>query len=170
MEQISSEIITIRHASQIDLPALEWEGELTHFRNIFAEAYRLMELGEGLIWVVDHLEKGLIGQLFVHLYPVQNRFSNQKPQAYIYGFRIRTSFRQQGIGTRLMRQAESDLEQRGYQLITLNVGRNNPRARKLYERLGFRVVSAEPGVWSYIDENGVRREVNEPAWRMEKEI
>lgn len=170
MEQTSVEIITIRYADQIDIPLLEWEGEFTHFRNIFAEAYRLMELGEGIIWVADHLERGLIGQLFVHLYPRQNKISNQKPQAYIYGFRIRPSYRQQGIGTRLLRQAENDLEQRGYRLITLNVGRDNPRARTLYERLGFCVVSAEPGIWSYLDENGVRREVNEPAWRMEKEI
>lgn len=170
MEQTSIEIITIRLASQMDLPLLEWEGEFSHFRNIFAEAYRLMEIGEGIIWVVEHLEKGLIGQLFVHLYPIQNRVSNQKPQAYIYGFRIRPPFRELGIGTRLMRQAEGDLEQRGYRLVTLNVGRNNPRARRLYERLGFRVVSAEPGIWSYLDENGVRCEVNEPAWRMEKEI
>ncbi len=60
--------VIIRYASHQDLPALEWEGEFTHFRHVFAEAYRLKELGEVIIWVADLPEFGLIGQLFIQLY------------------------------------------------------------------------------------------------------
>jgi len=83
---------------------------------------------------------------------------------------VRPEFRGEGIGTTLMETAEEDLRQRGFQLVSLNVARNNQDARRLYERLGYQVVAPEPGIWSYIDHRGRRRQVEEPAWRMEKEL
>ena len=80
--------ILIRHASRHDLPALEWEGEFTHFRHVFSEAYRLMELGEVIMWVAELPEFGLIGQLFIQLYGPNQIQSNTSKYAYIYGFRV----------------------------------------------------------------------------------
>jgi len=160
--------VIIRYASHQDLPALEWEGEFTHFRHVFAEAYRLKELGEVIIWVADLPEFGLIGQLFIQLYGPNHLQANVGKYAYIYGFRVRPVYRGNGIGSRLLQKAETDLVSRGFERIALNVARDNEPARHLYERLGYRVVAPEPGIWSYLDDQGHRRFVNEPAWRMEK--
>jgi ribosomal protein S18 acetylase RimI-like enzyme len=162
--------VIIRHASRQDLPALEWEGEFTHFRHVFAEAYRLKELGDVIMWVAELPEFGLIGQLFIQLYGPNQLQANGKRYAYIYGFRVRNVYRGQGIGSRLLQKAETDLVSRGFQRIALNVARDNKPARRLYERLGYRVVAPEPGIWSYLDDQGRRRFVNEPAWRMEKQF
>jgi ribosomal protein S18 acetylase RimI-like enzyme len=43
-----------------------------------------------------------------------------------------------GIGTSLMREAERILAERGYRRVALGVGVDNLRARRLYERLGYR--------------------------------
>ena len=88
----------------------------------------------------------------------------------MYGFRIRPAYRSLGVGTRMINFIENDLRQRGYRLLTLNVAVNNPRARNLYSRLGFVVVAHEPGIWSYLDDEGRRKWVEEPAWRMEKHL
>lgn len=162
--------VQIRKASRNDLPALEWEGEYTHFRRMFAEAYRLMEIGNAVMWVADLIDEGLVGQLFVQMYH-QTR-SEVKPThyAYIYGFRVRPTFRGFGIGSELLQTAEDDLHYRGFLRIALNVARDNESARRLYERFGYRVVAPEPGIWSYLDDKGKRCFVNEPAWRMEKDI
>ena len=162
--------VIIRYASHQDLPALEWEGEFTHFRHVFAEAYRLKELGEVIIWVADLPEFGLIGQLFIQLYGPNHLQANVGRYAYIYGFRVRPVYRGNGIGSRLLQKAETDLVSRGFERIALNVARDNEPARHLYERLGYRVVAPEPGIWSYLDDQGRRRFVNEPAWRMEKQF
>ena len=69
-----------------------------------------------------------------------------------------------------MNIVEQELASLGYHTVTLNVGQNNPDARRLYERLGYQVVASEPGRWSYVDHQGNRREVDEPAWRMEKNL
>jgi len=160
--------VILRQAGKRDLPALEWEGEFSHFRHIFTEAYRLQALGDVIMWVVDMPEYGLIGQLFIQLYG-PNQIQNSKTKyAYIYGFRIRPDYRDKGIGSLLLKSVESDLDRRGFKRISLNVARDNDAARRLYEREGYRVVAPEPGIWSYLDDKGRRRFVNEPAWRMEK--
>ena len=162
--------IVIRQVIKRDLPALEWEGEFSHFRHLFAEAYRLQELGDVLMWVVDLPNFGIIGQLFIQLYGPNQIQTSKTKYAYIYGFRIRADYRGMGIGSRLLKTVESDLIQRDFKRISLNVARDNEAARRLYERAGFRVVAPEPGIWSYLDEKGRRRFVHEPAWRMEKNI
>ena len=160
--------IIIRQARKRDLPALEWEGEFSHFRHLFAEAYRLQELGDVIMWVIDLPEYGLIGQLFIQLYGPNQIQTSKTKYAYIYGFRIRPDYRGLGIGSRFLQSIESDLIRRGFKRISLNVARDNDAARRMYERAGYHVVAPEPGIWSYLDDKGHRKFVNEPAWRMEK--
>ena len=100
----------------------------------------------------------------------RRRFLDGLQRAYVYGFRVRLQYQGLGIGTRIMEVIESDLFRRGYTCVTLNVAQDNFAARRLYERLGYRVTEVEPGNWHYIDEVGVRHDVHEPAWRMEKQI
>jgi ribosomal protein S18 acetylase RimI-like enzyme len=69
-----------------------------------------------------------------------------------------------------MNTIESDLKQRGFQQVTLNVSQDNQDARRFYERLRYTVIAFDPGRWSYIDNEGKRRDVHEPAWRMIKDL
>ena len=160
--------IVIRQARKRDLPALEWEGEFSHFRHLFAEAYRLQELGDVIMWVIDLHEYGLIGQLFIQLYGPNQIQTSKTKYAYIYGFRIRPDYRGLGIGSQFLQSVESDLTRRGFKRISLNVARDNDAARRMYEKAGYHVVAPEPGIWSYLDDKGHRKFVNEPAWRMQK--
>jgi ribosomal protein S18 acetylase RimI-like enzyme len=165
-----TEQVVIRQIRREDLSALEWQGEYTHFRRLFADAFRRTLRGDAVMWVAELPEVSLVGQLFVQLNSARAEGANAGPKAYIYGFRVRPQYRNAGIGSLLLQTAEDDLARRGYRVVALNVGRDNPAARRLYERFGYRVVAAEPGVWSYLDHHGRLRQVNEPAWRMEKEI
>jgi ribosomal protein S18 acetylase RimI-like enzyme len=171
--EVSSRILSsvqIRHVTQADLPALEWEGEFIHFRRMYEDAYRRSQKGEAVLWVIDHPQYGILGQLFVHLDSQRRELADGLYRAYIYGFRIRSAFRSLGLGTRLLQIAEADLVERGFTWAVLNVSRNNLDARRLYEKHGYRVVAGDPGRWSYLDEHGIRHDVNEPAWRMEKRL
>jgi ribosomal protein S18 acetylase RimI-like enzyme len=162
--------VLFRQALRSDLLALEWEGEFAHFRRLYAEAYRYTELGQAVIWVAELVGMGIIGQLFVHLKSDRRELADGKAYAYIYGFRIRPSYQSKGVGTSLLQRAESDLIQRDFKYVNLNVGRDNDSARRLYERLGYRVIGVDPGRWSYFDQHGRRQDVDEPAWRMQKEL
>jgi ribosomal protein S18 acetylase RimI-like enzyme len=162
--------VLIRNATLEDLPALEWDGEFAHFRRLYNEVYQSSLRGEAVLWVVEAPGAGVVGQVFVQLRSARTELADGSTRAYVYGFRIQPAYRSQGIGTRLLQSVENDLAKRGFRRVVLNVSRINLGARRLYERLGYRVVAAEPGRWSYYDQFGRRQEVHEPAWRMEKAL
>lgn len=160
--------LRIRTATSADLPALEWEGEFSHFRRLYQDVYRSSVKGEAILWVADLPGSSLIGQLFVQLNSARPELADGHTRAYIYGFRVRPFYRDKGVGTRLLQVAESNLIHRGFLFAVLNVNQENSSARRLYERLGYRIVASEAGRWSYLDQFGHLQRVNEPAWRMEK--
>lgn len=162
----------IRHLRQDELAALEWDGEFTHFRRQFETAFQEYRRGNGVPWVAVRRADGLIvGQVFVLL---SSRFRKEladgSRQAYLYAIRVKPDFRDRGLGGRMMAVIEADLVARGFRVATLNVARDNPDAHRFYLRHGYRIVAPEPGQWSYVDHTGRRRHVDEPAWRMEKEL
>jgi len=162
--------ICIRQASKDDLVRLEWDGEYTHFRRLYADTYTMVEQEKAVIWIAEADGDGLIGQCFVSLKGNRPELADGLIRAYIYGFRIRPAHRNQGVGTQIMYTVEQDLWKRGFRQITLNVGKDNHAARRFYNRLGYNVVGSDPGRWSYIDDKGKRRDMHEPAWRMLKNL
>jgi ribosomal protein S18 acetylase RimI-like enzyme len=162
--------LRVRLASRADLPDLEWDGEYTHFRRLYADAFDLTCRGKALIWLADLDPVGIIGQAFVSLTSSRTELADGRTRAYVYAFRVKPVYRSQGIGTKMMSVIEADLLRRRYRCVSLNVAKDNPAARKLYERLGYVVVGSDAGEWSYIDHKGRQQFVVEPAWRMEKKI
>ena len=162
--------VQIRHIEKSELPALEWNGEYAHFRRLYKEIYEGVVKGKAIMWVADLNGGSIIGQLFVQLSSARIELANGTNRAYIYSFRIQPPYRDNGLGTHMLRIVEEDLAERGFHWVTLNVARDNPDARRLYERQGYRVIAMEPGNWTYRDERGITREVHEPAWRMEKRL
>lgn len=162
--------LIIRHAHSADLPALEWEGEYSHFRKLYAETYQRSLRSLAIMWVTELQEKGIIGQLFVQLASSRTEVADGFSRAYIYAFRVKPAFRSQGVGKRMLQIAERDLFERGFRWVVLNVAQNNLRAQKLYQCTGYRITGPDPGIWSYQDELGVTHYVEEPAWQMEKDL
>lgn len=162
--------LQIRQIRREDLAALEWGGEFSHFRNLHQDAFRSSQRGEAVLWAAELPVAGIVGQLFVQMNSPRPELADGKLQAYIYAFRVRSAYRGLGIGRRLLCIAEADLIRRGFRRVVLNVSRENNAARQLYERSGYRIASVDPGRWSYIDQHGRRQTVNEPAWRMEKDL
>lgn len=169
-DQSLAQQVIIRQLKEEDLPGLEWEGEFRHFRRVYAEAYHRQGRGLSFLWVAELPGRGIIGQVFIQFMCDRPELADGFERAYLYSFRVREEYRSQGIGSLMMDVVEEDLRARDFRSVTLNVARDNPRARQLYTRRGYRVIAPEPGIWSYQDENGEWHRVEEPAWRMEKEL
>lgn len=162
--------LSIRPVTKADLPALEWDGEYWMYREMYADLYRNCQAGRTLMWVVVEPGGELIGQAFVMLKSGERDAADGEERAYVFSFRVKSGWRNQGIGAFLMRFIEEDLRQRGFKLVTLNVAKENQAARRLYERLGYRVTGSRPGTWSFRDPDGVLHRVKEPSWRMVKDL
>lgn len=162
------EDIQIRKLTKDDLPALEWNGEYTHFRNVYKGVYQRTQHGTAAAWVAESPADGIVGQVFLQLDCDRPELANGWNRAYLYSFRIKPQYRSMGLGTRMIKILENYLVARHYSRLTLNVARDNPEVFRLYQRLGFQIVGEEPGIWSYIDHLGKWHTVEEPSWRMEK--
>ncbi len=170
MSSYETNQVLIRQANGDDLPALEWNGEYTHFKRLYADTYAMVQQGKAIIWIAEMNGSGLIGQCFVSLKGSRPELADGSTRAYIYGFRVQSHYRNQGIGTSMMQIIEADLKKRGYHQVTLNVGQENLNAQRFYYRLGYTLDGSDPGYWSYIDDKGKRRDVHEPAWRLIKDL
>ena len=91
--------VIIRQVTEKDLPGLEWEGEYAHYRNLYADAYQRALQGRSVLWVADLPGTGLIGQVFIQLICDRPELANGRDRAYLYGFRVRETYRGQGLGT-----------------------------------------------------------------------
>lgn len=70
----------------------------------------------------------------------QNIFFDQEADVgdfYIDTLSVSPKFQGHGIGTELLRKAEELALQKGYDRISLNVAKDNPSAKKLYNRIGY---------------------------------
>lgn len=164
------ELVSFRHLRQIDLPALEWDGEYAHLRRVYAHAFEMTRTGKNCIWVADLPGTGIIGQIFIQLHSVRFDLADGVDRAYLFAFRIKSHFRNAGLGGRFLQHIENDLIKRGYREITLIVARDNQSAIRFYKLHGFQILAAEPGEWSFIDQKNNVHNVIEPAWRMAKFI
>lgn len=169
-ELVADMQVIVRPALEVDLPALEWNGEYTHFRNLYREVFASASKGEALLWVAETTQAGVIGQIFVQLKSARPELADGLNRAYLYGFRIQPAYRNLGIGGAMLQFVETDLQTRRYRWVCLNVNRENHAARRFYERYGYHIVGLEAGIWSYLDDKGKLRQVHEPAWRMEKDL
>jgi ribosomal protein S18 acetylase RimI-like enzyme len=89
--------------------------------------------------------------------------------AHLWSAHTEPDFQSRGIGTALFRHLEGKARARGFDLIRLEVGKDNPRARRLYEQLGYRVRGEETSRWSYRDGDSAIQ-VSEDCWVLEKNV
>jgi len=68
-------------------------------------------------------------------------------RSYLEALAVDQHYRGQGIGTLLLERCFEESQQAGKREISLHVVDTNPRARQLYERMGFRKVRTERFGW-----------------------
>ncbi len=163
----SSEPMSIRFATAADLKALEWDGEYSHYRRLFQRAIEEARHGRRILLLAE-LEGQLVGQIFVQLTTRINFSTEGASSGYLYAFRVKSAYRNRGVGSQLLHEAESNLAARGILRAVISVAKRNGAARRLYERAGYAVFTEDSGDWSYIDHEGRLREVHEPAFVLEK--
>ena len=162
--------IVLRTANECDLPALEWEGEYIHYRRLYRQIFESTLIGKAIIWLANLSGGLLVGQVFVQLSSGRSELADGTQRGYIYGFRVKPAYRRSGLGSLMLEHVEQDLIARRYKYATLNVSQDNPEALDFYKRHGYRIIDKEPGEWTYIDDQGLLREVHEPAFRLIKKL
>lgn len=135
--------VTVRDLLPQDLPACTWSGSATHLRHVERELARAAA-GE-----VDYLAVCTPVDLPVAIGGIDYQVS--KEAGTLWQLAVLPALQSCGLGTLLVHAAEQRIQHRGLRRAELAVEEDNPRARALYERLGYVAYGRGPDAW---DEEG----------------
>src|SRR5262245_537898 len=160
-----SDTIRVRLARHEDLEVLERELPL-HTPSRHREC--LADQAEGrLAYLVAWQGSAPVGHGLIHWPGPRNAAVREHlpdcPEIFMLG--VPEALRSQGIGRALIARLEKVAAARGKRCIGLGVAVTNPRARSLYERLGYREVGAPSYVdrWYWVDPSGMERVEEDPC-------
>lgn len=140
--------ISIRQAQELDLSLLDRafpsEFQRTHRDDIIDGQAQILS------FYVAWLDRVPIGHGFVRwIGPRDSVVRVTFPDCpEIYRLEVLEEFRGRSIGTQIISHCESEAISRGFSTIGLGVSFNNPKASKLYHRLGYK----QSAVIEYVDE------------------
>ncbi|MFD5397369.1 GNAT family N-acetyltransferase [Streptomyces sp. NPDC127097] len=154
--------LTVRELTPADLPGCGWSGSPLHLTEVERQLARARR-GE-----VDYLavcppsgEPVAIGGVD-HL---------ARPDAgLLWQLAVLPALRCCGIGSVLIAAAEDRIRDRGVHRAELAVEVGNPRARALYERLGYRAYGRRPEAWDEQGPDGAVRRHETMCTLMRKEL
>ena len=126
--------VQIRPASDAELATLV---AVLGERHWFTDRLARQQRGGGVL-LVAWLDGRPVGEVFLECEPAKEpevrRHLPRGPR--LDHLEVPGPFQGRGIGTALIGAAEATARQLGYEQIALGVGLDNPKARRLYERLG----------------------------------
>jgi ribosomal protein S18 acetylase RimI-like enzyme len=157
-------VLLIRTCQSDDLPLMEWYGQFRDHRELFADAFARHLAGENVMLVAD-LHGFPAGQAWIDL--VKHRTERV---GYIWAVRVFPFLRGLGIGTQLMHVAEKVLTEHGYRCAEVGVEKDNADARRLYERLGYRLLGDVREEYGFTTPDGVKASYTVDHWRLRKSL
>jgi ribosomal protein S18 acetylase RimI-like enzyme len=84
---------------------------------------------------------------------------------------VRPEWRERGVGTAIIEDAETRAAGRGHALVALGVGLENDRAARLYRRLGYTATGIlDTFTYSWIDDNGASHPESETSELLVKRL
>lgn len=98
------------------------------------------------VWIVVEINGGYSGSGEIR----RNRMRRQKHVADL-GISLRKEYRDEGIGTELLKTLLDQARRMGLRLVTLGCFENNARACHVYEKLGFIKAGIIPGAVKWKD-------------------
>jgi ribosomal protein S18 acetylase RimI-like enzyme len=130
--------VSIRPVRESDLVDLPWDSEAVLRPGYVRE--RLRQHGEEVTFLAAFANGAPVGRLGID-------FGQKAAEAVVvlWSFAVLPSLQRLGIGTALIGAAETIAAARGARTSEIGVETWNRDARRLYERLGYRLAGEEPG-------------------------
>ena len=131
--------LVVRDLTEADLEALQWSGTASHLVAVRQELGRVTS-GEAEYLVAAAGSDLPIGKAAID-------YARLVGAATVHQVAVHPALQSCGIGTLLFGEAERRIRARGLAYAELRVEQINPRARALYERLGYVAYGDAPDEW-----------------------
>ncbi|MFF3996340.1 GNAT family N-acetyltransferase [Streptomyces cyaneofuscatus] len=154
--------LSVRDLVHADLASCGWAGSDRHLANVGEQLVRAQS-GE-----VDYLAVCAATDI-----PVAKGGVDYRAKAGVgtlWQLAVHPALQSCGIGTVLVEAAELRIRRRGLRQAELSVEEDNPRARALYERLGYVAYDRQPDAWEEQAPDGSLRRRETVCTVMRKEL
>ncbi|MGW1813512.1 GNAT family N-acetyltransferase [Streptomyces sp. NPDC002125] len=154
--------VHVRDLTPADLTACAWSGSAAHLGQVARELERAAA-GE-----VDYLAVCTPAG-----FPVAIGGVDYQPAAgagTLWQLGVLPALQSCGLGTLLIRAAEDRIRSRGLRRAELGVEESNPRARTLYERLGYAAYGSRPDAWDVEAPDGSLRRYETVCTLMRRDL
>ncbi|MGW5733419.1 MULTISPECIES: GNAT family N-acetyltransferase [Streptomyces] len=154
--------LAARDLLRADLASCGWAGSDLHLANVAAQLERARS-GE-----VDYLAICPAADIPVAKGGVD--YQLKEGVGALWQLAVHPALQSCGIGTFLVEAAELRIKNRGLRQAELGVEESNPRARALYERLGYVAYDRQPDLWDERAPDGSVRRYETMCTLMRKEL
>jgi ribosomal protein S18 acetylase RimI-like enzyme len=131
--------LTVDDLAIADLPRIAWSGSARHVQAV-AEVLARVASGE-----TEYLAVRAVDRLPVAIGGVD--YAEAPGVGTIFQLSTHSELQGLGLGTALIAAAEDRIRRRGVKVARVGVEDDNPRARRLYQRLGYREIGQRPASW-----------------------
>jgi ribosomal protein S18 acetylase RimI-like enzyme len=138
--------LRIDDLTEADLPSLGWSGTRLHLVSV-RRALDRVRSGEVEYLVVRAPNGDPVAKAGID-------YTANPGTGTLWQMTTIQELRGLGIGKHLISAAENRIRKRGLAVAELDVEVDNPRARTLYERLGYREASRQPAAWQIEEPDG----------------
>jgi GNAT superfamily N-acetyltransferase len=156
--------VTFRMCHRRDLRDLEWFGMFYAHRELIEQAFSRQIAGENLMLLAE-ANRFPIGQVWIDL--AKKRSAGV---GILWALRVLPPFQGRGLGTRLIAEGETLLRKHGFARAELGVEKNNPSAKKLYERMGYQVMGSHVEELTYLTPEGECVQTQSDEWILQKQL
>jgi len=132
-----------------DLAGLAWSGNPAHLRSAAAALQRTAQRLEDYL-----VARAPTGQPVAKM---RVDYTSEADTGVFSQLAVMSPLQGLGIATMLIGAGEQRVLIRGLAFAALGVEDNNPRARRLYERLGYQAAGRQHASWEYEDDHGQLR-------------
>ncbi|PRX46185.1 ribosomal protein S18 acetylase RimI-like enzyme [Prauserella shujinwangii] len=154
--------LSVRELTDQDLRWCSWSGTGLHLEQVARELVRARR-GE-----VDYLAVCPPSGIPVAIGGID--YQVRPGAGTLWQLAVHPALRSCGIGTLLIQAAERRILARNLRRAELSVEENNPRARALYERLGYVGYGREPDSWDVEGPDGIVRRYETTCTVMRKSL
>lgn len=156
--------INYRQCRQEDLLDLEWFGMFYEHRNIILEQFSRHQKGHNHM-IVAEVNSFPVGQVWIDI-----EKKKREKTGIIWALRVLQPFQNLGIGSELIRISEEYLKRINYSTAEICVLKDNEQAKKLYERIGYRLICEVTEEYSYLTPSGVLITGISEEWMLQKKL
>ncbi len=118
--------------------------EAKRVKKVVQKEFQEIKTGKRIVLFAE-VDKRLVGTIQLIFESSNRQHADGKNITHLNHLKVHKDFCRKGIGEALTHKVEEIAKQKGFKRMTVGVDEDNPHAKRLYEKWGYKLLQIEPG-------------------------